>query len=126
MSVYARALSDLWQVEYSTGSHSGVSDTMKNGVGGGAGLRPHELLEAAVASCMTITARMCLEEHGCPSNGVGVEVELERTEDESCFRYSLHLPTDLEQQRAVILDRLENSAVKTTLSKLLVFEPLDC
>jgi putative redox protein len=49
---------------------------MKLGVGGIGGFRPHELLEAALATCTTITARMALAERGLDDAGVGVRVEV--------------------------------------------------
>lgn len=58
MPIRAQAMPEPWRVRFTNGVHTATADTHKNGVGGGAGLRPHELLEAALASCMTITARM--------------------------------------------------------------------
>ena len=122
MTVEARALVAPWQAEYATGAHLGVADTVKLGKGGSAGLRPHELLEAALASCMTITARTELNERGLDDNAVGVTVEIEREESVSRFRYTLSLPPELEAQRAAVLNRLEKSPVRMTLSKAIVFE----
>jgi putative redox protein len=41
-------------------------------------LRPHELLEASVATCMAISARMALADLGVPDGEVRVRVHLER------------------------------------------------
>jgi uncharacterized OsmC-like protein len=51
-------LATPWQAQDASGDHSGIADTFKLGTGGSAGLGPHELLEAALASCMIISARM--------------------------------------------------------------------
>lgn len=86
--------------------NTGVADTVKNGVGGSAGLRPHELLEAAVASCMTISARRALAGLGAADARVGVRVHLEREEAVSRFRYELVLDPSCEAHRAAVMDRL--------------------
>ena len=123
MAVSARALPEKWQAEYVVGGNRGIADTYKQGVGGGAGLRPHELLEAALASCMTITARMELAELGVDDDaGVEVEVEVIRSDDETRFRYSLRLPERLESYRDRLSARLEHSPVRATLSKPITFE----
>jgi hypothetical protein len=56
MTISAQALATRWQAQYASGDHSGIADTFKLGTGGSAGLRPYELLEAALASCMIISA----------------------------------------------------------------------
>jgi len=98
-------------------------DTFKLGTGGSAGLRPHELLEAALVSCTIIFARMELAEQGLDDTGVGVAVEVEREEAVSRFRYTLILPPQLEGHRSALLAHLERSPVRTTLSKRLEFAP---
>ena len=87
MTISAQALATRWQGQYASGDHSGIADTFKLGTGGSAGPRPHELLEAALASCMIISARMELAEQGLDDAGVGVAVEVEREEALSRFRY---------------------------------------
>ncbi|TGG86507.1 OsmC family protein [Streptomyces albus] len=78
--VEAAALTEPWQVVYRTGGHAGLADTVKEGAGGSAGMRPHELLEASLATCMTISARMALADLGVADAGVSVRVHLEREE----------------------------------------------
>lgn len=123
MTIQARALSEPWRVEYSADTVTGVADTLKNGMGGHAGFRPHELLKAAVAACMTITARMCLADRKLDDRGVTVTVDLIRDDDTSRFQYVLELPARLESERQMLMERLEHSPVRTTLSKNLTFEP---
>lgn len=122
--VEASALPTPYQVRFRAGPNSGTSDTLKNGVGGHAGPRPHELLEAALASCMTITARMALERMGVSGVEVNVEVDLERTEEASTFRYRLTLDPPLDAARHdEVVASIERSPVRRTLSKPLLFEP---
>ncbi|MFO7252818.1 MAG: OsmC family protein [Actinomycetes bacterium] len=120
--IEATALATPWQVRFRSGTHEGVADTCKDGVGGAAGLRPHELLEAALASCMTITARQALAELGEPDAEVSVRVHVDRAPSVTRFRYELILDPAHERHRPVIMGRLATSPVRTTLSNLLVFE----
>ncbi len=41
--VEAVALSTAWQVKFRAGANEGLADTRKGGIGGSAGMRPHEL-----------------------------------------------------------------------------------
>lgn len=118
------ALPTPWQVRFRSGENEGLADTLKSGVGGTAGLRPHELLEAALATCMTISARMALAELGVTGGEASVRVHLERGESVTGFRYELVLAPALEVHRPVVMERIERSPVRATLSKQLVFEPV--
>ncbi|AQZ63668.1 unnamed protein product [[Actinomadura] parvosata subsp. kistnae] len=122
--VEARALTTPYQVEFRAGRNTGRADTLKNGVGGTAGLRPHELLEAALASCMTITARMALEEMGLIGTEAKVVVTLDRQETVTRFRYDLVLDPPVSQaQHQAVAERVRRSPVRRTLGGPLEFEP---
>jgi len=86
-------------------------------------MRPHELLEASLATCMTISARMALADLGVPDSGVSVRVRLEREESRTRFLYELVLDPVLETFRPAVVERIECSPVRSTLSKPLIFEP---
>ncbi|RDI49607.1 OsmC family protein [Nocardia mexicana] len=120
--IEASALTEPWQVRFRSGANEGIADTVKEGVGGTAGMRPHELLEAALASCMTISARMGLAGTGADDAGVSVRVELDRGETTTTFRYELVLAPALEPHRALIEERIARSPVRSTLGKQLRFE----
>jgi len=121
MAVCATVTGERWQVRYGRGVHTGIADTHKLGVGGDGGLRPHELLEAALASCMTITARMYLTERGLDATGVSVEVDVERGAG-TCFRCVVDLPPELDHVRGDVMAALEASPVRETLSKPISFQ----
>ncbi|GAA2879737.1 OsmC family protein [Streptomyces mexicanus] len=121
--VEAVAQATPWQVSFRAGDHEGSADTRKNGVGGSAGMRPHELLEAALATCMTISARMALADLGVTDAEVSVQVHVEREESATRFRYRLALGPALEAHRPAVMERIECSPVRSTLSKPLTFEP---
>lgn len=120
--VEAVALRAPWQVRFQAGGNEGVADTVKGGIGGSAGLRPHELLEAAAATCMTISARMALADAGVTDGEVSVRVLLEREESTTRFRYELRLAPELEVHRSAVLERIACSPVRSTLGKPLLFE----
>jgi putative redox protein len=120
--IEATALPLAWQVSFRAGDNEGCADTVKDGVGGNAGMRPHELLEASLATCMTISARMALADLGVTHGKVGVRVHLEREESATRFRYELILDPALEPHRPAITQRIERSPVRATLSQQLIFE----
>lgn len=124
--VEATTLPVPYQVRFRAGENTGLADTVKEGVGGTAGMRPHELLEAALATCMTMSARMALAELGRTDVAVTVAVFLEREESSTRFRY--HVTTDPALDDAahrVVVERIERSPVRRTLSKTLSFEPTE-
>ncbi len=121
--IEATALPAAWQVRFRAGENEGLADTVKGGTGGSAGMRPHELLEAALATCMTISARMALADLGIADGDVSVRVHLERGESATRFRYELALGPALEPHRPAVMERIECSPVRATLSRQLIFEP---
>jgi putative redox protein len=121
--IEATALSVAWQVRFRAGEQEGRADTVKDGTGGSEGMRPHELLEASLATCMTISARMALADLGVTHGEVRVRVHLEREQSATRFRYELILDPALEPHRPAVMERIERSPVRDTLSKQLIFEP---
>ncbi|MFE5330939.1 OsmC family protein [Embleya sp. NPDC056575] len=121
--IEATALPTPWQVGFRTDDNEGMADTLKGGIGGAAGMRPHELLEAALATCMAISARMALADLGVGDADVDVRVHLERGRTQTRFRYELVLDPALEAHREAVMERVERSPVRSTLSKRLVFDP---
>ncbi|HEX3923438.1 MAG TPA: OsmC family protein [Streptosporangiaceae bacterium] len=120
--IEATALPEAWQVRFRAGGNEGRADTVKDGAGGSAGMRPHELLEASLATCMAIAARMALADLGVTDGEVGVRLHLEREEPATRFRYELILDPALEPHRTAVMERIERSPVRATLSKQLIFE----
>jgi putative redox protein len=121
--VEATSLPAAWQVRFQADGNEGRADTVKDGTGGSAGLRPHELLEASLATCMAISARMALADLGVPDGEVRVRVHLEREPSATRFRYELILDPALEPHRPAVTERVERSPVRSTLSQPLIFEP---
>lgn len=122
--IRAENLADRYLVRFENSSATGVADTTADKGGGGGGFRPHELLEAALASCMVMTLRMYAERHDLSHEGIGVEVALNRTEPEHpVFECSVSFPAGMaEERRARMLEIAAHCPVHKTLAGSLAFK----
>lgn len=113
-----------YQTQFSNGAHVSVSDTTSDKGGSNLGFRPHELLEAALASCMNMSLRMCAEKHAIPLSSISVAVSLNRSNpDNPLFEYSVQFRGEIsESQKDQPLSALERCPVRNTLSKPLRFK----
>jgi len=93
---------------------------LKGGLGNG--FRPHELLEAALATCMNMSIRMIAKEKNIKLEKVETQVEIEKTAGSSIFKYKIDLDENLnEQDKDFLMNIIDECAVKQTLSKQLLF-----
>jgi len=113
-----------YQVEFSNGQHSALADTTNDKGGGQAGFRPHELLEAALAACMNMTARMYAAKHNIPLEKVVTKISLDRSaEDSVVYNTIVELTGDLtNEQRQAILASARACPVRKTLLKSVKFQ----
>lgn len=113
--------------KFSDGTHEGLADTIPEKGGGGCGFRPHNLLEAALASCINMTVRMYADEHRLPLEQVTTKVSLNRrTEGVAHFSYQVEIAGDLDaQQKARLLEVAAKCPVRKTLSRKIDFEYAD-
>lgn len=78
------------QITFSNGSQKSVADLPREKGGDGDGFGPHELVEAALATCMAMSARMSAAKHGYPLAGVECDVRVDRSVPGSVtFEYTL-------------------------------------
>ena len=112
---------------FTNGTHEGLADTTPDKGGGGKGFRPHDLLEAALASCMNMTVRMYADEHGIALDFVTTKVKLNReTEGVARFEYQIELTGEMGAvERKRLLDVAARCPVRKTLSRLVEFNDLD-
>ena len=114
---------DPFLTRFTNGGVIASSDTTADKGGGSRGFRPHELLEAALATCMNISIRMYAQKHDIPLTGVSVVVSLNRDAPEGptfVYRIQLHgTLSDVQKNR--LLSSVESCPVRTTLSKGLHF-----
>jgi putative redox protein len=92
----------------------------KGGLGNG--FRPHELLEAALATCINISVRMIAKEKNIKIDKVETQVEIEKTDVTTIFKYKIDLDENLnEHDKDFFMNIIDGCAVKQTLSKQLLF-----
>jgi putative redox protein len=115
--IEAQSGASPFAVRLSNGSEIARADATSDKGGSGEGFRPHELLEAALASCMNMSLRMYAERHSLPLEHLVVRVRLDRGgEEQAVFRYSLELEGRLShEQRAQLLQVAEDCPVRRTL-----------
>jgi putative redox protein len=120
---------------HSTNTQGGTRTTVRNDTssllsdttpprGSGEGFRPHDLLEAALASCLAITLRLVAVERELPLIDVHVKVHLDRSSDEkTVFRVHIDLDGPLSyEQRQILLAAARRCPVRKTLSKSIAFD----
>ena len=113
-----------YRTQFSNGKHASISDSAPDKGGSGDGFRPHELLEAALATCMNMAIRMCAREHGIALTSVSTTVTLDRGKiDEACFRCVIDLPEDLPPaDRRRLIEAARLCSVHRTLSRKFTFQ----
>lgn len=97
-----------YQTAFSNGTHTAVADVPMEKGGAGQGFGPHELLEAALATCLTMTVRMAAEHLGIPLAGAGCSVRIDRSVPGAVtLHYDLSFDGPLTNEQA---DRLRDAA----------------
>ena len=126
--IQCQSLDAPYQVRFSNDRFSGVCDATPDKGGSGQGFRPHELLEAALGSCVTMMLGMYAKAHGIPLTGVAVTVTLDRSDSETAsFACAIKLSGDLtDAQRQKLMRAARACPVRKTLSRrLTVTETMD-
>ena len=110
----------------SNGKHTTTADATSDKGGGEMGFRPHELLEAALATCMNMHLRMYAANHAIGLVEACTTVTLDRNSPtEAVFNYSIELSGQIDDgQRKKLLEIAERCPVRRTLSKKLSFRSL--
>src|SRR5580658_9505885 len=119
--IHADSQPDPFLTRFTNGEQIASSDTTPDKGGGSRGFRPHELLEAALATCMNMSIRMYAQKHEIPLAGASVIVSLNRSTPEGpTFVYRIELHGSLsDMQKGRLLSSVEHCPVRTTLSKSL-------
>ena len=107
--------------------HQGISDTTADKGGGNSGFRPHDLLEAALASCMTMWLVMQADKHGFALGKATTRVSLDRSSEKTVvFRYAIELEGNLSAtEKETLLQAASTCPVHRTLSKNIIIAPAD-
>ena len=116
--IQAQSLVPSFSTELKSPTHTILSDVTVDKGGGATGMGPHELLEAALASCMQITLQMGAAKYGFDPGSSSCEVELDRSVPErTTFVYKLNLDPNLTQEQAEHMRRFASKCpVRKTLS----------
>ena len=101
-----------------------IVDVTSDKGGTGAGTRPYELLEAALASCMNISLRKQAEKEGIQLEKVETTVSLNRDiEGKTVFEYECIILDELDKQTTEkIKSILQNCLVRKILSNQIEFK----
>jgi putative redox protein len=109
---------------FSNGKQTANADTITPDKGGGNhGLRLHELLEAALATCLNTYQRMYAVSHRIELGDVSTKVTLDRSSlSEAVFNCSIELSGKLDdEQRKNLLEVAGTCAVRPALSRKVSF-----
>lgn len=116
--VTATRLGKRYCVEIGNGRSVVRADTHKAGKGGDAGMRPHELLESALAACVCMSIDMAAERAGMTLPACTVDVAIDRLDHETGFDIALRFAAPLSRaQQALVRDATQASPVARTLGK---------
>jgi putative redox protein len=116
--IRASGLQAAYQTAFTNGELSAVADVPREKGGAGNGFGPHELLEAALATCLTMTVRMYAAKHALPLTGASCEVRIDRSVPGAVtLNYDLTLDGPLTpEQRRQLRDAAGRCPVANTLT----------
>jgi putative redox protein len=106
-------------------AHQVLTDAPVAKGGGGEGFGPHELLEAALASCLNMSVRMQAAALELVVDNVRTAVSIDRSRDEEAtFSYAIDFDSSFgDEERAQLIAAAVDCPVIKTLRKRLVFTP---
>jgi len=125
--IHAKTNGEPYRIWFSNGQHEGLADATRDKGGQNAGFRPHDLLEAALACCVTMTAQMFAEKSGIPLRAVHTTVRLNRElANETVFEVQAEFDGDLTSgQIQQLQTAIQNCPVRKTLSRSIRFDEPD-
>ena len=104
-------------VQLAIGSHSLIADTSSENGGDDLGADPHELLDAALASCTALTLQLYARRKGMKLANVEVAVDHEESDGVYRMRREVRLVGELSgDERARLLEIANRCPVHRTLS----------
>ena len=124
--ITAKSQEQNYQVVFTDGFHTGIADVNEDKGGSNSGFRPHDLLEAALATCLNMWLRMYADENDLSVVHIETTVSLDRSPtDEVVFNYSLDIAGSLSSaERQQLVSAAQSCPVHKTLSKKLTIQPV--
>ena len=112
-----------YRTEFAGMQARAMADAPQEKGGGGAGFGPHELLEAALATCINMAVRMRADRLGIALDGVSTSVRLNRSvADRVAFECATVYGGSLSAEDREQLDEAANTCpIRQTLSKKIEF-----
>jgi len=113
-----------YRTSFSNGVHQAIADVTAKDGGQSSGFGPHDLLEAALATCVNITVRMYADSHSIPLRGVTTKVGITQPQPgEVLFYYDVAFDGDLTpEQKEKLIHAAHACPVHKTLSQNIRFE----
>ncbi|WP_080411891.1 OsmC family protein [Burkholderia ubonensis] len=114
----ARREGERYGVALTAGRHRIVADTCKDGIGGDAGMRPHELLECALAACVCMSIDMAADRARIVLPAATVGVIVVRRDTDTCFNIHVRFDAALRDgEQDMVRAAVLGSPVARTLGK---------
>lgn len=124
--IAATRLGEPYRIQLTNGLSLVFADTSKEGKGGSSGMRPHELLESALAACICMSVDMAAERAGATLPDITVRVTIDRQDRETGFDVSLHFATaPSPAHEALAREAVRTSPVTQTLGKPVAIRPAE-
>lgn len=123
--IRAASLDAPYRTSFTDGTRTATADVPAEKGGAGEGFGPHELLEAAFATCLTMTVRMYAAKHGFPLAGAECEVRIDRSIPGAVtLDYALDFVGPLtDEQAARLREAAGRCPVAKTLSGAITLRP---
>jgi len=123
--ILSSSLGVPYQTAFTNGSQDAVADVPVEKGGAGQGFGPHELLEAAFATCLTMTVQMYAAKHDLPLNGATCEVRIDRSVPNAVtLNYAMTFDGPLtDEQCAQLREAASRCPVARTLTGSIALKP---
>jgi putative redox protein len=123
--IRSSSLAVPYRTAFTNGTLDAVADVPVEKGGAGQGFGPHELLEAALATCLTMTVQMYAAKHDIPLRGARCEVRIDRSvPDVVTLNYTLTFDGPLtNEQDAQLRDAAARCPVGRTLTGTVALKP---
>jgi putative redox protein len=125
--IRASLLDPGYRASFTNGELTSIADMPIAKGGDGQGFGPHELIEAALATCIAITARQYAGDHQIPLVSAQCEVRIDRSNAAAvAFDYRLTMEGDLTLiQERNLRDAVSRCPVARTLTGLVTLRSSD-